>query len=44
MKAIAQLFEFTGINPLAGKEQGIGHFAKSEAQSERWRRENRGPV
>src|ERR1700680_712533 len=44
MKAIAQLFEFSGINPLAGKEQGIGHFTKSEAQSERGRRENRGPV
>jgi hypothetical protein len=29
---------------LASKEQGIGHFTKSEAQSERRRRENRGPV
>src|SRR5580704_3203521 len=44
MKAVAQLFEFTGIDPLARQEQGIGHFTKSEAQSERRRRENRGPV
>src|ERR1700676_3950298 len=44
MKAVAQLFEFSGIDPLARQEQGIGHFTKSEAQSERGRRENRGPV
>ena len=44
MKAVAQLFEFTGIDPLTREEQGIGHFTKSEAQSERRRRENRGPV
>lgn len=44
MEAIAELFELRGINPLAGKEQGIGHFTKGEAQSERRRRKNRRPV